>query len=320
MQKVVHGCVRGSRWRSGPAPHPGRPSEVPAGVVSRWRALRGGAGRRALGLRREVDRGLDRAFSFGKSCASLAHWTPSTVISRPPTSTFVLATRTKRFTSWKKSARLKKSPTNSSSSGTVSRPGGGRAGGVRRRARWLRRPTASPPLSEEVEVCVSVALTPDCSAFAAVLVGGGLRVVGRLHGGAGALCAVSPPAATGRAGAEEPSVVRWSRPPGRPRSRGRRWRSCVKGCPCPAAARSSCTIRLGMSTLAGMALPRRTTSVKSDSKAFSALFAESAACLRRLEAGLLLGELVGGLGGLVALRPQDQEPVGREDHAAGRSA
>src|SRR3954467_10352757 len=42
------------------------------------------------------------------------------VISRPRTTMFLLATRTKRFIRWKKSARSKKLPSNSKSSGTVS--------------------------------------------------------------------------------------------------------------------------------------------------------------------------------------------------------
>ena len=88
----------------------------------------------------------------------------------------------------------------------------------------------------------------------------------------------------------------------------------VKRMSVPSAARSSWTIRLGMSTLAGMALPRRTTSVKSDSNAFSALFACVGRRLGGVEARLLLGQLVGGHRRLVPLGTEDQEPVAREDH------
>ena len=71
-----------------------------------------------------------------------------------------MATRTKRLTSWKKSARLKKSPTNSSSSGTVSRP----VVVVAPVASVVAAAVGSTP---PVEVWVSVGATPDCSALAA---------------------------------------------------------------------------------------------------------------------------------------------------------
>src|SRR6185503_17672815 len=78
----------------------------------------------------------------------------SIVIRRPFTVTLLFATWTNRFTSWKKSARLKKFPTNSSSSGTVSRAplvGAASAPGVA-----APPPIGSPP-PVEVEVVVSVA-------------------------------------------------------------------------------------------------------------------------------------------------------------------
>src|SRR6185295_18071424 len=64
------------------------------------------------------------ALIFGNSSSSLDQRMPSMVIRRPLTATLLLAVDTKRFTSWKKPARLKKSPSNCSSSGTVSSPTG----------------------------------------------------------------------------------------------------------------------------------------------------------------------------------------------------
>ena len=61
---------------------------------------------------------------FGKSSGSLVQRTPSMVSRRPLTTTSLFATSTKRLTRWKKSARLKKLPVNSSSRGTVSSPAG----------------------------------------------------------------------------------------------------------------------------------------------------------------------------------------------------
>src|SRR3954451_2774435 len=133
------------------------------------------------------------ALIFGKICSSLANFTPSIVTRRPLTTTLLLARWTKRFTSWKKSARLKKSPTNSSSSGTVSRPPD---------TSWVPPvapgvaappPTGRPP-PVEVEV---VASTPDADAAALAW----LEVAAALFADSvavpGALWAGAPPAATG---------------------------------------------------------------------------------------------------------------------------
>src|SRR5829696_9749516 len=132
----------------------------------------------------------------GKSSGSLENFTPSIVVRRPLTTTFWFATRTKRFTSWKKSARLKKFPTNSSSSGTVSRPvellgAAGVAGLV------APPPTARPPLPVEVDV---VASTPDCAAASdCVDAVAAVWAVSLADSTAlpGALWAGAPPASTG---------------------------------------------------------------------------------------------------------------------------
>ena len=198
---------------------------------------------------------LSSAVIRGKSCGSLVNFTPSMVIRRPFTTTFSFATSTKRFTSWKKSARLKKSPTNSMSSGTVSRPAG-----------------APPPA---VAVAPGVAAPPPTGARRRSRSRSGCRgltptarrrrCAGRRSG--------RPRWRSRRRHLERSARTRrrrrsvpcrttshpWSAPALPACSRARPWR-CVKRMLVPSAASSSWTIRLGMSTPDGIAFPSRTIS------------------------------------------------------------
>src|SRR3954453_15436448 len=134
------------------------------------------------------------ALIFGKICSSLANFTPSIVMRRPLTTTLLLARWTKRFTSWKKSARLKKFPTNSSSSGTVPRqPDTSWVPPVVAPGVAAPPPTGSPP-PVEVEV---VASTPDCDAAALAWFDVAAAFFAAPVAVPGALWAGAPPEATG---------------------------------------------------------------------------------------------------------------------------
>ncbi len=115
-----------------------------------------------------------------------------------------------------------------------------------------------------VDVCVSDGCTPDCSAAAVFWLAVCWVLLAASAAAPGWLCAVSPPAAAGV------PVVPDSDPAGgvvvgagagvvvAPGTRSP-VAIFVKRMPVPAAAASSCTSRLGMSTVDGIALPRRTT-------------------------------------------------------------
>src|SRR3954462_7121476 len=125
---------------------------------------------------------------FGKICSSLSQRIPSTVTRRPLTSTSCFVSDTKRLIWWKKSARLKKLPRNSRSSGTVSSPAGV-VGEV---------PVASVGAAPAgVEVWVSDALAPDFSAVAVLWLEVCCALLAASAAPPGWLCAVAPPAATG---------------------------------------------------------------------------------------------------------------------------
>src|SRR4051794_31898103 len=146
---------------------------------------------------------------------------------------WLLATRTKRFIRWKKSARSKKLPSNSKSSGTVSSAAFDGAGA----------PVDAPGV---VEVVVSVA--PDaadalfvsltappafCAAPPGPLCAGVLELAGPVLPPGGVLELAGAPVLV------EPAAVRspvWM---------------LVNLIPVPRAARSSWTSRLGMSTVLG---------------------------------------------------------------------
>ena len=151
-------------------------------------------------------------------------------------------------------------------------------------------PPTGRPLPAEVEVWVSAGSTPDCSAAAARWSAVCCACVGGLHRGAGSALGGSPPAAAGVAFSPLRSPV------------GRGWRAVARAVHTlargdlgkadagPAAAASSWTITLGMSTCAGMALPSRTICVKSAEKSVFAPLAGSRPGLGAGAALLLLGE------------------------------
>src|SRR3954447_14175252 len=87
------------------------------------------------------------------------------VIRRPRITILSLATRTKRFMRWKKSARSKKLPSNSKSSGMLSRPGA-----------VVAPPDApgapAPPAAPEAAFAFETALPADCAAWPGPLAAG----------------------------------------------------------------------------------------------------------------------------------------------------
>src|SRR3954452_16516354 len=90
------------------------------------------------------------------------------VISRPRITILSFATRTKRFIRWKKSARSKKLPSNSKSSGTLSRPGaGGPAADGSPEAG-----AAPPPAAPDVAFALFTALPAVCAAWPGPLAAG----------------------------------------------------------------------------------------------------------------------------------------------------
>jgi hypothetical protein len=144
-----------------------------------------------------------------------------------------LTTRTKRFIRWKKSATSKYEPDMVKVSGTAVRPGALGAAPV--------APASAPPCSPARSALASLAeLTAPpapCAALPASLAAGGAPAA-----------AGPPPPVGGAAGAAAPVD-----PPAGP---GLKLEIAM---PVPRAARSSCTSRLGMSSVVGTALPRRMT-------------------------------------------------------------
>ena len=177
-------------------------------------------------------------------------------------------------------------------------------------------PAAASAAPGVVDVWVSEVLTPDCSAAVAFWLAVACALFADSTAVPGALCAVSPPAAAGVP--EEPEsvlggVVVVVAGAGVPASRSP-VAILVKRMPVPAAARSSCDDEAGHVHGGRDGLAETHDLGEVGPEGALGVLRTRRRGLRGVEARLLLGHLVAGLRGLLALGAEKQEPVARQHH------